>query len=112
MRKNLLNSKVFKPSSVEPVVAMVDKDDSQEPVELLLSDIGIGPDKVADDGVYASYFTMFTESNKRNRYTLKCLVEGTEDLSTQGGSTGDWLYASQMQTPGTASGAVLRTRRT
>jgi hypothetical protein len=70
------------------VVAWVDKDDSEDPVELLLSDDGTGPDKVADDGLYASFFTTFTESNARKRYPLKCIIEGTEDSSTHQGSPG------------------------
>ena len=70
------------------VLALVDRDDGQDPVKLVLLDNGAGADRVAGDGLYAGFFTQYVQSDADARYSLRCSVEGTEDSSTHGGSPG------------------------
>ena len=46
---------------------------------------GSEPDTVANDGVYARYFTSFTPDSTSRRYSLKCQVEGSEDTQINEG---------------------------
>ena len=42
----------------------------------------MGPDLIANDGLYSRYFTQF---DGQTRYLLRCQVEGTEETDVNGG---------------------------
>jgi hypothetical protein len=47
-----------------------------------LYDNGVGPDLIANDGLYSRYFTQF---DGQTRYLLRCQVEGTDETDVNGG---------------------------
>ena len=59
------------------VTAYIEREGSDAPIELTLYDEGSSPDNIANDGLYARYFTRFEPTNDDTRYSLKCQVEGT-----------------------------------
>ena len=61
------------------VVAYIERDGVDAPIEIPLMDSGSAPDSVANDGLYARYFTSFDPTADMTRYTLKCQVESTDD---------------------------------
>ena len=61
------------------VVAYIERSDKPEPLEVPLFDAGSDPDTVANDGIYARYFTNFDPNEGNTRYSIKCQVEGTSD---------------------------------
>ena len=67
------------------VTAYIERDDNDAPLEIPLSDSGSEPDTVANDGVYARYFTSFTPDSASRRYSFKCQVEGSEDTQINEG---------------------------
>ena len=69
------------------VVAVVDRDDDQQPIELVLLDNGAGADRIAGDGLYSTYFTSFRQSATDARYGLSCRVVGSQDTSLHQGSS-------------------------
>jgi len=75
------------------VVAYIERDDKPEPLEITLLDSGLEPDALANDGLYARYFTSFDPNKQNTRYTLKCQVESTENSKINEG-----FLESKMQT--------------
>ena len=67
------------------VTAYIERDDNPIPLEISLSDSGSEPDTVANDGLYARYFTSFDASSSSKRYSLKCQVEGSDDTQINEG---------------------------
>ena len=67
------------------VTAYIERDDNPIPLEISLSDSGSEPDTVANDGLYARYFTSFDPSSSSKRYSLKCQVEGSDDTQINEG---------------------------
>jgi len=61
------------------VTAYIEQEGADAPIELTLYDKGAAPDSIANDGLYARYFTKFEPNAENTRYTLKCQVEGTDD---------------------------------
>ena len=59
------------------VVAYIERDGVDAPIEIPLKDSGSDPDAVANDGLYARYFTTFDPNADMTRYSLKCQVEST-----------------------------------
>jgi len=61
----------------------VDSDNTiYPPIELELQDNGSGADNIANDGVYARYFSQYTG---KGRYSVKCQVIGTDDTKVNDG---------------------------
>ena len=61
------------------VTAYIEKEGASAPIVLTLFDEGADPDSIANDGLYARYFTKFEPNAVNTRYTLKCQVEGTDN---------------------------------
>ena len=86
--KIAINAKVLQGSNPvigAKVVAYIERDGADAPVEIPLYDLGSAPDSVANDGVYARYFTRFEPNSDMTRYTLKCQVESTDGTSINEG---------------------------
>ena len=67
------------------VTAYIERDGVSEPLEIPLLDSGSAPDNVANDGLYARYFTTFTQTAENTRYSLKCQVESTANSNINQG---------------------------
>ena len=61
---------------------MIEREGAEQALEQDLYDNGVGPDLIANDGLYSRYFTQF---DGRTRYLLRCQVEGTEETDVNGG---------------------------
>ena len=48
--------------------AIMLRDDGNDPVAVQLQDLGIGPDRVAGDGLYCAYFAEFIPYQVRHRH--------------------------------------------
>jgi len=60
------------------VTAYIESEASPQPIEITLFDEGSDPDSIANDGIYARYFTTFDPNKENTRYSLKCQVESTD----------------------------------
>ena len=63
-------------ASTEAVVTS----DSTQSVSVVLTDDGVAPDNIKNDGIYSSYYNV-TNVNGESRYSLSCKVGGTNETT-------------------------------
>ena len=85
------------------VTAYIESEYNPSPLEISLLDTGSNPDNVANDGVYARYFTTFDSSKEPVRYSLKCQVEGTDSSQINQGFIDARRHRIKRSLPSTPS---------